>query len=993
MKLNRFIGVLAAVLLMATAAFAQTTGNLTGTVTLGGNPLPGVTVTISSPSLQGTRTAISDANGNYNFGNIPPGEYTVRFDMESMQSVTRTVRVGLAVTSRADADMKLSSVAEAITVTASAPAVLETTEIQSNMTQQMINNLPMSRTLTGAVSLAPGVTATGPNGNQVISGAPSFDNLYMVDGAVVNENLRGQPHDLFIEDAIQETTILTGAISAEFGRFTGGVVTAVTKTGSNEFAGTLRGSGQSDAWTARSEGHADTFRRNDDINYTYEGTLGGRIIRDRLWFFLAGRYFEQTLDRTLFNPANSPAVTPTYQFGREQQRVEVKLTGQVTSKHSLTGSILDITDDQVNNAFGTIWEESAIDRGRSTPNSFATLHYNGVITNSFLIEALAARKEFSFEGSGGDALGDFVRGTNAYDLNGRYYGAPTFCGVCSAEERDNQNWTAKGTYYLSTAGTGTHNIVAGYDDWTSTRKSDNHQSASDFTIGNYTSGGVTRIADGSIRVSTNPGETIIIWWPILQSSKGTDLKTQSFFVNDKWDLSSKLSFNLGARYDKNRGKDGSGALVADDSKISPRLGLTFDTFGNGRLRLNASYSQYVAAIADGNVADFASPAGSPSYLYWIYYGPAIQNATSQQFFQTINDWFRSVGFTNNKDFLAGGSTNGIGSRIPEPLESPYVAEWTIGAGMQIGTRGFVRADYIDREWSNFYTTQTNKQTGTVLDPLAGVNKNIGHLITTDDFVRTYKGVQLQASYQPFSRLNIGGNYTNSRLRGNHGAETAGSGPVGNSGPNDFPEILGYAQRNPEGPLPADQEHKGRLWVSYDQPTPFGTINVSLLQRYDAGSPYSAVGVIDPRWCRGCNAANPTALARSAQGYLFPPTTANYFFSERGAFKTDDVTATDLAFNYIAPPLLGKVQFYIESELRNVFNEQAVVNLDTTIVTARTSGSLQPFDPRRDTPVEGTHWRKGPNFGKPSTPTNWGNAGTSGHWQLPRTFLLSAGVKF
>src|SRR3954454_24966979 len=110
MKLNRILAILAAVLLLGIPAFAQTTANLTGSVTLGGNPLPGATVTISSPSLQGTRTGVTDANGNYNFGALPPGDYTVKFEMESMTPVTRTVRVGLATTSRADADMKLTAV-------------------------------------------------------------------------------------------------------------------------------------------------------------------------------------------------------------------------------------------------------------------------------------------------------------------------------------------------------------------------------------------------------------------------------------------------------------------------------------------------------------------------------------------------------------------------------------------------------------------------------------------------------------------------------------------------------------------------------------------------------------------------------------------------------------------------------------------------------------------------------------------------------------------
>src|SRR4029077_8582777 len=91
----------------------------------------------------------------------------------------------------------------------------------------------------------------GVNGN-TISGAMSYDNLYLVNGAVVNENLRGQPHQLYIEDAIQETTVLTGGVSAEFGRFTGVVVSAITKSGGNEFSGSVRDTIDNPSWTEKS---------------------------------------------------------------------------------------------------------------------------------------------------------------------------------------------------------------------------------------------------------------------------------------------------------------------------------------------------------------------------------------------------------------------------------------------------------------------------------------------------------------------------------------------------------------------------------------------------------------------------------------------------------------------------------------------------------------------------------------------------------------------
>ena len=118
----------AILLLVALTAFGQATSStLTGMVTTEGKPLPGVTVTISSPALLGTRTTVSGPSGDYVFPGIPPGRYDVRFELEGMQTVTRRADLRLAETSRVDTDLKVSAVAESITVTASAPSVLETT--------------------------------------------------------------------------------------------------------------------------------------------------------------------------------------------------------------------------------------------------------------------------------------------------------------------------------------------------------------------------------------------------------------------------------------------------------------------------------------------------------------------------------------------------------------------------------------------------------------------------------------------------------------------------------------------------------------------------------------------------------------------------------------------------------------------------------------------------------------------------------------------------
>src|SRR5258708_25585422 len=146
MKLQRFTICFFLLLLVAAGAFAQgTTGALTGTVTQAGSNLPGVTVTVASPALQGTRTTVTNENGDYNFSAIPPGKYKVTFSLSGLTDIVKNSQVNLVETTRLDADMKMSAVSEAITVTASQATVMETPQVQTNYKQATVNQLPIGR--------------------------------------------------------------------------------------------------------------------------------------------------------------------------------------------------------------------------------------------------------------------------------------------------------------------------------------------------------------------------------------------------------------------------------------------------------------------------------------------------------------------------------------------------------------------------------------------------------------------------------------------------------------------------------------------------------------------------------------------------------------------------------------------------------------------------------------------------------------------------------
>ncbi len=108
----------------------------------------------------------------------------------------------------------------------------------------------------------------------VINGAFAFDNVFMLNGVDVNDNLFGSPQNLFIEDAIEETQVLTSGISAEYGRFSGGVVNAITKSGGNTFSGSLRLNLTNPAWTNETPFEEENgIERDSTVNRTLRGDV------------------------------------------------------------------------------------------------------------------------------------------------------------------------------------------------------------------------------------------------------------------------------------------------------------------------------------------------------------------------------------------------------------------------------------------------------------------------------------------------------------------------------------------------------------------------------------------------------------------------------------------------------------------------------------------------------------------------------------------------
>ena len=321
-------------------AFAQgvQTGTIRGVVKDAQElPVPGVTVTATSPALQGARTMTTDAQGVYALTLLPAGTYSLKFDIQGFQTIARSVSLPLGLTTEQNVTIRPAGVAEAVTVVGAVPAPIASPVVGQNFLHEEVEQLAALRTLQGIAQLAPAVTDNSPNAGQiVINGAFAFDSIFMINGVDVNDNLFATARTLFVEDAIQETSVLTSGISAEYGRFSGGVVNAITKSGGNTFSGSGRVNFVNPSWTTQTP--FEVSRNISHIDVTskiYEGTVGGPVMRDRLWFFTAGRYASVDSQRTL--PQTGVGLTSN----SLDKRGEVKLTGSINAGHTIQGGFLN----------------------------------------------------------------------------------------------------------------------------------------------------------------------------------------------------------------------------------------------------------------------------------------------------------------------------------------------------------------------------------------------------------------------------------------------------------------------------------------------------------------------------------------------------------------------------------------------------------------------------------------------------------------------------
>jgi hypothetical protein len=963
----------------STPAFSQgsQTGVLTGVVESNdGSRLPGVAVTLSSPALQGGRTAITDSEGAYIFRGLPPGTYKVRMTLAGFGDVERTVTVALGNTQPLNAQMSVASVTESVEVTAEAPSILETPQVASNYRAETVDKLAMNRNLAAIAELAPGTTDNGPNlGQVVISGAFAYDNVFLLNGVDINDNLFGTSNNLFIEDAIQEVQILTAGISAEYGRFSGGVINAVTKSGGNTFFGSYRADFTNPSWRDESRfvkegiaaGRAGARANRDDTSLIHMATLGGPIVRDRLWFFGAARRESSVESRNL------SLVGTSYDYQLDNKRYEGKLTGAITANHNLQATYIRNSTAEFNRASinTTLSIDDATLVDRTLPNDLFVANYNGVITPELFVEAQYSQKKFGFRGTGGTSTtitdSPFLTlGLTPGIGNQSHYNAPYFSSN-DPENRDNRQYSAALSYFLSTGSAGRHDLKGGFENFTSSRTGGNSQSATGYVFRAepvVAGGQPVRDAQGRMMPNFVPGSSRIENWISLQGAE-INLRTLSFYVNDRWSLNEHWTFNLGARYEAHD-TDATQAEVqsVSSSALVPRLSATFDVKGDGRYTLLATYGHYAGKVSETQFAD-NSNVGTPNLLTYQYKrtAPAGSGLNFAPGFDLNNYDVIGGQFPTSNVFLAAG------------LNTPITKEWTLQAGARLGDRGEIKAIYTQRNTDDFLEDFITIPNGTTVVTRDG--RNFGTfdnvvIQNTDIPYREYRGLQFVLNHRPFNRFSFFGHYTlQLRNDGNFEGEAANQ-PGNYSIIMDRPEFFSEARHFPGGRLPNYQRHKVRLFGNYDLALGrLGTASIGALYRYDSPQAFSYFATNVPLTATQV-ALNP--------GYARPPTTQTLFFGDRGSGLYEAAHIFDLALNYEVP-IVKTWRPWFKAELRNVFNKQPLIGYNTTV-------TVDPNSPRDELGLP-TGYLKGPTFG--TATADWD--ANFAHVPRPREFRFSLGFRF
>ena len=963
--------VVLALLMLAMPALAQTTGRIDGKVTDDkGGALPGVTVTINSSALQGERLQVTDSTGAFRFLALPPGQYSLRAQLEGFGIIEQT-GIGVSLGRTATLEVKLSAaIGEEVTVSGAAPIIDTTsTTAGANFSENLFKDLPTTRTFEGLAFNAPGVVSSGLGDNPSIGGASAAENRYVVDGLDTTDAATGTIATEVPFEFIKEVEVKTGGYEAEYSGALGGVLNIITKSGGNELQGDVFGYWSDDSVQSQVPPTAQYGQDLGFTNYDFGAALGGKLIQDKLWYFLAANPSRNEEKYTNLTELPNTETTDTKFYAG-------KLTWQLNPSHQVVfsafGDPSKLTDNEARQSEGKVGNDT--DYGA---NNFGAT-YNGTLSSSLFLELSAGRTDQTFTvkpfsdaafyevrtiGAVPFALAQNCAGDNSKltaTIGGRFatsfFNPGCVGGTFNQDNGDSSRNDYRGAFTWFT-GTGPvdHEIKMGATYRTVEYTDVAHYPGPvagpffDSTGGSVNGAGTPVDAGGLAGQRWLLYDSFALLIEYDQHSQGTT-DEHGLFLQDKLRFGDYFSLNLGVRADAFKSVGDLSSRVADrqldfayGDTVAPRIGFTWDVARNGRSKLYGHYGRFYESVPlDINARAF----GNEQFNFYYFYYPQDGSLPSA-----------SNPGTNFYIYRLGG-----GTKVDPGIKPMYTEEMLAGFEYEVLPNLAIGVKYTDRSIQNviedisvdggqhYFITNPG---GTVnVEPVT--NTPLATPVTFPQAERNYTAYELTVNKRFTNNWQLYASYVRSKNEGNYGGLYRQDN--GQLDPNitslfDLPELLVGAF----GPLPNDRPNQFKVYGSYLWPFKLVT---GFSGQYLDGAPISQLG------------AHPTYGRRER------------FVTPRGSFgRTPEIWNMDLHLEYPITFASGK-DLRLIADVFNITDQQAVATIDQEWTRAHVNNS-----------ADNTQLNCGGPGTGPGTACPNGNAlfGTALTYQQPRTLRL--GVKF
>lgn len=716
-----------ALVLAANAASAVTTGTLFGTVTdAAGGALPGVTVTITSPALQGSRTLTTTNTGEYKFPLLPPGTYRVEYVLQGFEKAVQPgVVVSLEKEVRANTSLVPARVSEAVTVKADAEVVDPTqTATQQNFTEDYLKYASIGQAGRGyqsVITQAAGVVDPSGGGNPNIMGSNLGQNSFLVDSLNTTDNVTHTFTINFGFEAVQEIALKTAGFEAEYGKAVGGVINVITKSGGNQFHGSLDARFQNQKLLEQGTRLQDyppgtTDLANDKTDRKFQtfqpdASVGGPIRKDLLWFF---GDVQRVVNKD--QPPNTQGFLPG---DREFKGWNLfgKLTATPLTNQTLTVRYTNSFADIPFSDFSSFVEPEA-----ATDQYQRAIIYNGsydAVLSPTWAASLQAGQSLNYlidqPHSGDLALTGTVDDvTGVSSVNGTNI---------QRSHRDRTEVLGSTTVFLE--GLGSHAIKVGGDlDWNDFPESNNATGTPfDPTMcspqyaqpAGATCGAVNHTADGQPNLYFV--STLI---PTLDfKERGT-----AIYAQDEWRIIPNLTLKAGLRYDRQSYTGDLGQHLATLSRLQPRLGLAWDVFNDGSTILRAHAGHFM----DDNALTFAAYTASRGTVLSVFQ----LDPTGQQF-----------------QFL-GAFGGPSGNSVDPSIKPTYSEEISAGVSRRLLTNTSADVSFVYRRNRNMIEDSCKVDNCQGEDTSFWLTNNPDGM--TDALRSQYKGVILKVEGRPSPKI-------------------------------------------------------------------------------------------------------------------------------------------------------------------------------------------------------------------------------------------------